>query len=173
MIKPTAAPHSPFWSFSLRLYARPGVADACLALQDGQGADVNLLLFVLWAGQNGRLLRLSEMQGLIALTAVWRREIVTPLRHVRRALRAPPEAIDSVAAAQLRHEIKKLELESERLQQAALFAWRPLDELGVVDTTGGAAAANVALYAAALSIVFDAASVAFILTALDDHCDQP
>ncbi|HWG04376.1 MAG TPA: TIGR02444 family protein [Beijerinckiaceae bacterium] len=173
MTEPSAAQGSPFWTFSLHLYAKPGVADACLALQDGQGVDVNLLLFALWTGQNGRLLRLSEMRGLIGLTEVWRREVVAPLRHVRRVLREPPQAIDAVAVARLRQEIKKLELESERLQQAALFDWRPLEGLGSVDMTGGAAAANVALYAEALSIAFDAVSVATILAALDDLFDQP
>jgi len=39
---------SPFWRFSLRFYSRPGVAAACLALQDEAGADVNLMLFLLF-----------------------------------------------------------------------------------------------------------------------------
>lgn len=173
MTEPTAAGNSPFWAFSLRLYAKPGVADACLALQDGHGIDVNLLLFALWAGQNGRLLHLSEMRDLIALTDIWRREIVVPLRHVRRALREPPAAFDAEGAARLRQDIKKVELESERLQQAALFAWRPVDALGSVDATGGAVAANVALYAEALSVTFDAGTVATVLAALDDRFDRP
>ena len=43
-------PSSRFWDFSLEIYAKPGVAQACLALQDECGADVNLLLFCCWAG---------------------------------------------------------------------------------------------------------------------------
>jgi hypothetical protein len=35
---------NPFWDFSLALYAKEGVADACLLLQDKLGYDVNLLL---------------------------------------------------------------------------------------------------------------------------------
>ena len=47
---------SPFWRFSLATYRKPGVADACLALQDGCGVDVNVLLFVTWLGTQGRRL---------------------------------------------------------------------------------------------------------------------
>jgi uncharacterized protein (TIGR02444 family) len=39
-----------FWRFSLSVYAAPGVADECLALQDTRGVDVNLLLFCAWLG---------------------------------------------------------------------------------------------------------------------------
>ena len=44
-----------FWRFSLALYARPGVAEALIALQDRAGLDVNLILFGLWVGtRHGR-----------------------------------------------------------------------------------------------------------------------
>ena len=39
---------SPFWQFSLAFYRQPGVADACIRLQEEAGVDVNLLLFLLW-----------------------------------------------------------------------------------------------------------------------------
>ena len=32
------------WAFALAIYARPGVAEACLALQNEAGVDVMLLL---------------------------------------------------------------------------------------------------------------------------------
>ena len=167
MTEPTAAQNSPFWTFSLSLYGKPGVAEACLALQDKQGIDVNLLLFVLWAGSNRRRLAPTEMQALIDLTESWRHDIVVPLRLVRRALRSPPAAVDAGAAARLRQEVKQLELESERLQQAALFAFRPIESLG--SPAAGperAAAANVALYAQTLSTPFDPVPVGTILAAL-------
>jgi uncharacterized protein (TIGR02444 family) len=34
---------NPFWEFSLAFYAEPGVAPACLAMQDLEGVDVNLV----------------------------------------------------------------------------------------------------------------------------------
>ena len=42
-----------FWDFSLEVYAKEGVADACLRLQDDLGIDVNMLLFCCWAGHSG------------------------------------------------------------------------------------------------------------------------
>src|SRR6202167_584330 len=39
---------APFWRFSLNFYRQAGVSDACIALQDGCGVDVNLLLFLFW-----------------------------------------------------------------------------------------------------------------------------
>ena len=39
---------SPFWQFSVKFYAMPGVADACIALQDKARVDVNVLFFLLW-----------------------------------------------------------------------------------------------------------------------------
>ena len=49
---------TPFWRFSLHFYRQPGVSDACIALQDGCGVDVNLLLFLLWLADEGQLLEL-------------------------------------------------------------------------------------------------------------------
>lgn len=43
-------PENPFWRFSCAVYAAPGVAQACLELQDTHGADVNLLLLAAWLG---------------------------------------------------------------------------------------------------------------------------
>ena len=37
-----------FWQHSLQHYAQPGVAEACLALQDNYQVNVNLLLFYHW-----------------------------------------------------------------------------------------------------------------------------
>ena len=47
-------PDCAFWDFSLEAYARPGVAPACLDLQERHGADVNLLLFACWLSASGR-----------------------------------------------------------------------------------------------------------------------
>lgn len=172
MSEPRSVPGSPFWTFSVRLYAKPGVADACLTLQDRQGVDVNLLFFMLWAGHSGRLLSTAEVRAFVELTEDWRSAVVVPLRLVRRVLRAPPAAVDAAAAAALRQDIKKAELESERLQQAALFAYRPIGALGMAEASPErAAAANVATYSAVLATNFDPAPVAAILAALADLPD--
>lgn len=116
-----------FWDFSLQVYAKPGVAEACLALQDARGQDVNLLLFCCWAASLGRHLTAEEAALLERLSADWREEAVRPLRRARRHLK-PLEGDPAVAA--LRAKIKACELEAERLQQARLFAALPLEAGG-------------------------------------------
>lgn len=108
-------PEDSLWQFSLATYARPGVADACLDLQDRFGADVNLLLFALWAGAVcGVRLGHAELDRLKAEAAAWHHPVVVPLRAVRRHLKGVP------GAETLRESIKAAELESERLEQIRL-----------------------------------------------------
>ena len=110
---------TPFWTFSVALYDRPGVKEACLALQDRARIDVNLLLFCCWAAQEGkgRLTR-AEIQSAMAVVAVWRVQVLQPLRRVRGRLRkggAPDES-------RLREDLLKAELAAERIEQRRLYA---------------------------------------------------
>ena len=57
---------SPFWRFSLQFYHLPKVADACIALQEEAGVDVNLLLFLLWHARQRRRLSAAEVAALEA-----------------------------------------------------------------------------------------------------------
>lgn len=102
------------WEFACALYAKPGVAQACLALQDEHGADVPLLLAAIWHGAAGRgVLSAVRARRWKATARAWRTQIVGPLRQARRALK-PHEAADLYAA------VKRAELAAEKLQLAAL-----------------------------------------------------
>lgn len=107
------------WAFSLAIYALPGVPEACLALQDSRGADVNRLLHALWCGALGHRITQEERQRLDAQTAPWHEEVVRPLRGVRQWLKGR-EAMALGEAAGLRQQIKAQELEAERLEQLVL-----------------------------------------------------
>ena len=77
-----------FWRFSLALYARPGVAEALIALQDRAGNDVNLILFALWRGVvHGHRLDQGELTAAEAAIAPLRRDVIEPLRKLRRGLK--------------------------------------------------------------------------------------
>ena len=89
---------SDFWRFSLSLYRMDGVPPACIALQDGHGLDVNIMLFALWLGSRGRALEPAELSEADASVREWRAEAVVALRAVRRFLRTPPAAVDAAAA---------------------------------------------------------------------------
>ncbi len=110
---------SPFWDFSLRTYRLAGVPPACLALQDQGGADVNVALFLLFQATRGLEFDQALVGRLDAAVAAWRTDIVVRLRQVRLSLK-PLEA--DPAVANLRRQVKQVELESERLQQEFLFA---------------------------------------------------
>jgi uncharacterized protein (TIGR02444 family) len=114
-----------FWEFSLAFYAVPGVADACLTLQDRNGADVNVLLYLLYAAQAGRALSPADIAAIDALARPWREAIVLPLRTARRALKATIGRFEPAATARLRDELKRVELHAERLQQQTLERLAP------------------------------------------------
>lgn len=130
-------PASPFWDFSLRLYAKAGVPDACLALQTRRGIDVNLLFCCLWLGLQGERLGKRHIARLAARVRDVHEGAVKPLRGARtllkRVLTAEHESLRPAIAA-LRNAIKKSELEAEHLEQVLLEGLRPLGEADVPST---------------------------------------
>lgn len=122
----TKADHSPergggaFWHFSLDAYRRPGVAMACLDLQDRHGCDVNLVLCALWVGASGRgRLTETDFGRLDSATSSWRRAVIEPLRALRR------QAKHEADSAALYETLKAAELEAEHVVQNRLEALAP------------------------------------------------
>ena len=111
----------PFWRFSLSRYGRSGVPALCLAIQEETGADVNLLLFGLWLGSEGRLIRACEAARFAEAVGEWHTQIVRPLRAVRKRLKGW-EICPNAPRETLRAGIQKWEIEAERLEQDILFA---------------------------------------------------
>lgn len=122
---------SDLWSFSLDLYARPGVEQACLTLQKA-GASVCLLLCGLWLAQRGVACNERRLLQLQQLADTWDMEVIQPLRALRTQWK--DRAQQDTELDSLREEIKKLELEAERQLlkrlEAATTDWpggRPVD----------------------------------------------
>lgn len=138
-----------FWAFSLRIYGRPEVPPACLALQDEGGADVNVVLFLLYLADCGRHLDAEAVATLDAGVRPWRDAVVRPLREVRRQLRADLGPLATATTRALRDRIKGAELAAEKLQQHALAALCPPQSAGrPASSPGEAAADHLARYAA-------------------------
>ncbi|MGH7015147.1 MAG: TIGR02444 family protein [Stellaceae bacterium] len=134
-----------FWKFSLAFYALPGVAPACLVLQNRRGLGVNLALYCCWLGISGRgRIDAAQLDAADELIAPWRRDVIEPLRAALRGLKSFA-ATDPDANA-LHERVKALELESERICQRRLAALAP--PAGVRDATGRLedASANLAIY---------------------------
>jgi uncharacterized protein (TIGR02444 family) len=108
-----------FWRFSLMAYSRPGVADLLIRLQDRGGRNVNLILFALWLGIcAGVSLDADALARAKTAMAKIDRDIVTPLRQLRRALKDDPDP----DLRDLRRRVLSLEIAAERRVQARLAA---------------------------------------------------
>ncbi len=99
----------PLWNEMTALYGEPGVADACLAAQDADGADVLLLLAAAVQARRGVSLAAATAAQEPAVER-WRSEVVLPLRALRRRWRGLP------GVEALRERLKVLELAAERSQ---------------------------------------------------------
>lgn len=143
-----------FWNFSLALYARPGVAEYCLRLQDEIGANVNLLLLCCWAGRYGMALNADTLAAAIAAIENCEAQVLRPLRARRRTPGLAPDARQHLLAE---------EIAAERHEQMLLV--QCLENLGLpyrdpCDSDGGTAlaGANLIAYCSILN------------TDPDDHC---
>lgn len=115
-----------FWRFALRTYRKPGVEAACLALQDQAGADIPVILLLLYASRIGcGVLTHEELRRVIETAEPWAASVVRPLRQLRRDLKKPVSAIDQATSAPLRTAVKRLELNAERMQMAMLVTLLP------------------------------------------------
>jgi uncharacterized protein (TIGR02444 family) len=150
----TQAETTPFWRFSLQFYRQAGVSDACIALQDECGVDVNLLLFLFWLASEGRLLTADEVKKLDDSVRTWRELTIIPIRDTRRKLKGAKTLVDPAKQEALRDKVKAVELSAEKLQQEALYEFTKSGPLGAPAPAKDAARGNVAAYAHAMGKTF-------------------
>ena len=111
----------PQWAFALRFYERPEVAEALLLLQDRVGADVCVVLFALFIARTHRVaVDGQDLADLDAVIADWRREVIWPLRSLRRRLRSGPSPAPAAATQALLQRIKAAEIDAEQIELAVL-----------------------------------------------------
>jgi uncharacterized protein (TIGR02444 family) len=158
---------TPFWRFSLHFYRQQGVADVCIALQDGCGVDVNLLLFLLWLADDGQLLSADEVRKLDDQVRDWRNLTIIPIREVRRKLKAARTLVDPGKQEAFRTKVKAIELEAERLQQEALHAFSQSGPLGKHAAPSAAARGNVSAYEQITNVTYPRSALDVLLGAFD------
>ncbi|GGF62663.1 TIGR02444 family protein [Alteromonas lipolytica] len=98
-----------FWQHSLAVYAKPGVASACLTLQDDYQVNVNLLLFYQWCYCNQVRVRPSLNNALN-----------TVISQTDAAIQAHREVRRKAKGTSNYEQLKQDELSLEAAQQAAL-----------------------------------------------------
>lgn len=106
------------WAFALALYASAGMPERLIQWQDEAGADVCIVLALLYAQQNGIAVDSKTVAELEALASPWREAVVQPLRAVRRYLK--PAGLNSAEIEALRSNVKMSELAAEKHELALL-----------------------------------------------------
>lgn len=163
----TNTPTTPFWRFSLHFYRHAGVSDACIALQDGCGVDVNLLLFLFWLAAGRQLLSAAEVKKLDDQARSWRELTIIPIRDTRRKLKGAATLVEPAKQEAFRNKVKAVELDAEHLQQEALYAFTKSGPLGSKAAPPAAAHANVAGYENVLGVKFPKEVVDTLFGAFD------
>lgn len=112
-----------FWDFSVRTYRTSSVADACLALQNEYGADVNMLLFCIWTAAVTGPFDDELFECASEFSAHWADNVVRPLRGARTWMKQSgcgSQPVPEDDCMKLREEIKNIEFAAEKMQQEAL-----------------------------------------------------
>src|SRR5690606_26638701 len=105
------------WNFAVALYEEEDVKAACLRVQARYGLSISLLLGAIWIGINGfGRFGATDMEMVIRRAMEWHREVIEPIRALRRQLRRePPQGVEEQTHA-LRHQLVEAELEAERIE---------------------------------------------------------
>jgi uncharacterized protein (TIGR02444 family) len=157
---------NPFWSFSLGYYRGTGVSEACLELQDNCDVDVNVVLFLLWQATQKRCFAAVQVKALAEKVGPWQIDVIGPIRQLRRMLKGNAPLLDKGAAELFRTKIKAIELESERLQQEAMYAMAPGMTSETAPSAEAAARASIAAYESVTGSPFTPAAVDTLIAAL-------
>lgn len=108
--KPKHIPHHDLWLFSVKIYKRPDIEQACLYLQNQLGANVNILLTCLWAASLCKApLSPTQMQKLVDTTEPWNNRLTKKIRELRKL------------TPLLEKQFLALEIFTEKVQQSLLL----------------------------------------------------
>jgi len=162
---------TPIWDFVLKYYGRKGVSEALIGLQDNQGIDVNMLLFLAWMAARGKCLAADDVKFVSTTSHAWQRSVVVPIRTVRRLLKENAPLVPAEAAAAFRKKVQAIELEGEQLQLNAMAAL--VDRLKAADAASpeDAARRNIKTFEAVAGKNFPPAIVDGLARALVEVAD--
>lgn len=153
------------WQFSLQLYSKSNVKDACLTLQDKHHADVNLVLFLLYQGSLQRQLSTESIQHIDNNTRSFRERVIQPIRALRKSLKGKAFSVEADQDS-LYQNILGLELSAEKLAQTQLETIDVITQNGL--TPLQAATDNLSAYATLLGIQQPHRAIETLLSHIDN-----
>lgn len=106
------------WSFASEVYTNFKVSSASLELQDSYDVNVPLLLFCCWSAWRYGELPDADINKIVSYSESWSSLTVMPLRQIRQNMKVNMEASSIISKQdwfELREDIKRLELASEKL----------------------------------------------------------
>ena len=112
-----------FWDFSIRTYGNEQVPQACLALQNDHGVDVNVLLYCCWYGITRGSQDIDSFNEILSFSESWAENVVKPLRGVRSWMKSTgcvDSRVPTEACMSYREKVKGTELAAEKMQQEVL-----------------------------------------------------
>lgn len=109
------------WDFACQNYARPGVEQLSLALQNDWHGDIGLLFWLGWLERQGHQLDVDQLRLAQTHIAPWQNRIVKPLRQLRRQIKADYPNRGATTET-CRQAIKSAELWAEQHSLEALAA---------------------------------------------------
>ena len=112
-------PNSDFWNYSSQLWTLPGVEKICLDLQNQKQANVNILLFCCWLGDQKRSLDSGHINVLLDSIESWQ-TIIIPLRESRQLMQESMIAMPAPMADQTLSNISEMEINAEHMAQLSL-----------------------------------------------------
>ena len=124
------------WDYAVEIYCRPGMSDLCLMFQDDYGADVSIILFISWCSTQGIRIDDQLLTRVEQSVGVWNRDVVAPLRGMRRELKLDSRGITRKTVSAFREKLKALELEAEHLELntlAGLISYKSFSSGDVAD----------------------------------------
>jgi uncharacterized protein (TIGR02444 family) len=129
--------------------------------------DVNLLLFLFWLADDGQLLLADEVKKLDDKVRDWRNLTIISIRDTRRKLKGAKTLVDAGKQEAFRNKVKAVELEAERLQQEALYAFSQSGPLGKHAAPPVAVRGNVSAYERIMNVTFPRNAIDVLLGAFD------
>ena len=134
------------WPEMCAAYRNVELGRACLSLQEAFSVDVPLLLVLCLADQAGHAVSEDGLKALVDGAGTWRETVIAPLRQTRQAMK---HRFASPSEVTLRDDIKRLELEAERLHVLRL--------VGAFPASSASGQVSAARYLATCGLTGDAA----------------